>query len=165
MVLLISKRTLPPHELDQRLDVVNDRRDAKSAEQNLRTVMRIALFVSKLKNTARQAGKEDRAVSPRSFQVDLPEVTWDKLSGTRLVGTGAYADVFAATLDGRQVAIKCLKPEHKTSELAINDIKCEAALLSQMKHPNVLTALGVGPPDTTYLVMQMMAKTLTVSNC
>jgi serine/threonine protein kinase len=57
------------------------------------------------------------------------------------VATGSYADVFQCKWNTIQVALKLLRIRPNGSNL--DDIKLEAALCFQMKHPNIVAMFGL----------------------
>ena len=47
---------------------------------------------------------------------------------------GAFCNVFSATFEGREVAVKMLKPEHRGNDTARRDLEFETALLRGLSH-------------------------------
>lgn len=88
-------------------------------------------------------------------------------SGTQLgpfrllspLGTGGMGCVYLAIDDrcGRQVAVKCLNPAHRSAEFSAG-LAREARLLSQLRHPNVVQLLEFNMDhDPPYLVLELAA--------
>ncbi|MFQ6045806.1 MAG: serine/threonine-protein kinase [Gemmatimonadales bacterium] len=81
----------------------------------------------------------------------------------RLIGHGGFAWVFAGrqTSDGRQVAVKILKPRYAHDPEFEKRFRNEAQLASEFQHPNVVHILEVGQADDfTYFSMELYADSL-----
>jgi len=91
-------------------------------------------------------------------------IAWKDLTGLRMAGEGAHCTVHTAELDGKAVAVKLLKAEHKGDKVAERDLECEAELMMGMNHTNVLRCVGSGvADDCTFLVMERLDSTLAQS--
>ena len=72
-------------------------------------------------------------------------------------GDGAFGEVFRGRLWGTEVAVKTVKGDI-TAE-ALSDLKKEIAILSQLRHPNVVLYLGCcTKPPNVCIVTEWCAK-------
>ena len=65
-------------------------------------------------------------------------VEWDDLKDREHIGSGAFCNVFAATLGGERVAVKALRQEQEESPTAIRDLENEVRIMGQLSHPSIL---------------------------
>jgi serine/threonine protein kinase len=74
-------------------------------------------------------------------EIDINDVEIDDL---KLLGEGAFADVFEGTYNGNDVAVKKLKMigGKERLKLALKMAQRELEQLSQLKHENILTIIG-----------------------
>jgi serine/threonine protein kinase len=65
------------------------------------------------------------------------------------IGTGSYGEVFRGRLHGTDVAVKLLSADGGVADDALVSLKAEVAILSQLRHPNVVLYLGActTPPN------------------
>jgi serine/threonine-protein kinase len=79
---------------------------------------------------------------------------------THLIGEGGTAWVYRAEHpgDGRQVAVKVLRPELSLRPQAVSRFLSEAEVINRIAHPNIVEALDVGTTEdgVTYLVMELL---------
>jgi serine/threonine protein kinase len=79
---------------------------------------------------------------------------------TGKIGAGGMGAVYAAVQDplGRQVAIKVLKPTFASHDVAVARFKKEAAIVSGLSHPNIVTLHDFGETDDglLYIVMEFL---------
>jgi len=62
----------------------------------------------------------------------------------QVLGVGSFGTVTKGTLRGNQVAVKVIKAERLSkSETALQNFREECALMSKLRHPNVLLMMGV----------------------
>ena len=106
---------------------------------------------------------------------NVPQFSFGDLVVGRLVGSGAFCHVYAGYLldesDSYDYVVKMAKPrsEEITSEqefeLANEDIRNEASLLSTLSHQNIITLKGISrmdePGHRPFLVLDRLADTLT----
>lgn len=76
------------------------------------------------------------------------EIDFELLNIQSKVGDGAFGEVFRGRLWGTDVAIKKLKSEQLTPQI-LQELKQEIAILSTLRHPNVLLYIGActKPPN------------------
>ncbi|RLN93919.1 hypothetical protein BBJ28_00026953, partial [Nothophytophthora sp. Chile5] len=67
----------------------------------------------------------------------------DQVHIDNLISRGAFGEVYAGLLDGRQVAVKMLLPETRKSVRHVNDFLAEAKMTAGMDHPRIVTFIGV----------------------
>jgi hypothetical protein len=79
----------------------------------------------------------------------------EQLSVVRLLGGGAFGEVYLARWAGTEVAVKCLSrlllisrgSSGKTPALAMSELLQEASLLASLHHPNIVSCFGVVLPE------------------
>jgi len=86
--------------------------------------------------------------------VDISEVTIQQR-----IGRGSCAEVFTGTWRGTTVAIKKAKVYADDDEEFFMELAQEAAIMSELRHPNVLQFLGTAsnPPEIV-IIMEFMAR-------
>ncbi len=82
----------------------------------------------------------------------IPISDLERLS-TYPVATGSYSDVFQCKWNASHVALKQLRFKPKGSKL--DEIKLEAALCFQMKHPNIVALFGLTKLENNYMGLVM----------
>lgn len=79
---------------------------------------------------------------------------------TERVATGGMGTVYAAQQEplGRTVALKVLKPSFATDDNAVARFKKEAAIISALNHPNIVTLHDFGETDDglLYIIMEFL---------
>jgi len=96
-----------------------------------------------------------------SSAAKLHMVEWSDLTGRRKLGEGAYATVSKASLKGMNVAVKQLKVERCSEQLAIDDLEGELKLMCMLNHQNVLKVLGRGQQEgALFIVVELLDETL-----
>ena len=91
----------------------------------------------------------------------VPVVEWSSLVGRRFLGSGEFCTVSSATLDGKQVAVKVLREQHRDNSLAITDLESETQIMISLRHPSILRVLGVGRTDgLPFLVLEVLDSVL-----
>src|SRR3712207_1451204 len=88
--------------------------------------------------------------------MELPE-----LAGLELLdelGRGAQTVVYRARRDGREYAVKMLRPEaHPQGEGARTMLRREASVLASLRHPGLAQIFAIGDVDgRPYLVMELI---------
>lgn len=85
----------------------------------------------------------------------LWEVQWPELSILRLIGHGSFGSVYLAEWHQIRVAVKVLvgkedvnRGQLELPEQVLRDLQAEVAMMSRMRHPNVVQFMGVvaAPP-------------------
>lgn len=81
---------------------------------------------------------------------DEPEIPGYEIMGR--LGVGGTADVFRARdkRSGRPVALKILNAPSTRNETILKDFICEAKLLAQLEHPNLVKGMGAARSGETY---------------
>ncbi|MFT5050807.1 MAG: serine/threonine protein kinase [Chlamydiales bacterium] len=79
-----------------------------------------------------------------------PEIPGYEILGR--LGVGGTAEVFRARdkKTGRPVALKILNARGAASESMLKDFVCEAKMLKEMDHPNLVKGMGVAKSGNTY---------------
>jgi serine/threonine protein kinase len=74
------------------------------------------------------------------------EIEWAELELGPRIGSGGFAEVFAAEYRGNEVAVKrLLRRPGAAGEKAEEDFKAEVSLLAELQHPNIVAFIGVCP--------------------
>jgi serine/threonine protein kinase len=66
---------------------------------------------------------------------------------------GAFCNVFLATFEGREVAVKMLKPEHRGSDTAQKDLESEITLLRALSHRHLPKLFAMGTLESSLFVV------------
>lgn len=76
----------------------------------------------------------------------------------RQIGRGGMADVYLARdliLDGEEVAVKVLRTNYQTDQIAIQRFQREARAMAELDHPNIVRISDIGEEDgQQYLAME-----------
>lgn len=76
----------------------------------------------------------------------------------RQIGRGGMADVYLARdliLDGEEVAVKVLRTNYQTDQIAIQRFQREARAMADLDHPNIVRITDIGEEDgQQYLAME-----------
>lgn len=76
----------------------------------------------------------------------------------RQIGRGGMADVYLAKdliLDGEEVAVKVLRTNYQTDQIAIQRFQREARAMAELDHPNIVRISDIGEEDgQQYLAME-----------
>lgn len=76
----------------------------------------------------------------------------------RQIGRGGMADVYLARdliLDGEEVAVKVLRTNYQTDQIAIQRFQREARAMADLDHPNIVRISDIGEEDgQQYLAME-----------
>lgn len=76
----------------------------------------------------------------------------------RQIGRGGMADVYLAKdliLDGQEVAVKVLRTNYQTDQVAIQRFQREARAMAELDHPNIVRISDIGEEDgQQYLAME-----------
>lgn len=91
-------------------------------------------------------------------------ISWAEISELRYLGEGEFCTVWGATLDGSEVAVKVLKEEQNTNQLALDDLQRETQIMMGLSHPGILRVRGVGETEgKPFLVLDRLKATLIAS--
>jgi serine/threonine protein kinase len=93
----------------------------------------------------------------------LPDQKIGQYSTKAYIGGGGFAWVLAArrAVDGREVAVKVLKPRYAGDEKFTTRFLNEAETASQLRHPNIIRILDVGRAgEHVYFVMPRLRTSL-----
>ena len=89
------------------------------------------------------------------------DLQWENLMSIQYKASGAFCAVWLALLDGERVAVKVLKEEEASNELARRDLENEANLLPLLSHRNIVRLIGTGEVDgRPFLVLEPLASNL-----
>ena len=72
----------------------------------------------------------------------LWEISEDDVEIITSIGVGSYGEVYRGRLWGTDVAVKLLPAEAAASPDVMDSLRAEVAILSQLRHPNVVLYLG-----------------------
>ncbi|KXT77464.1 Stk1 family PASTA domain-containing Ser/Thr kinase [Streptococcus sp. DD13] len=79
----------------------------------------------------------------------------------RQIGRGGMADVYLAKdliLDGEEVAVKVLRTNYQTDQVAVQRFQREARAMAELDHPNIVRITDIGEEDgQQYLAMEYVA--------
>ena len=115
-------------------------------------------------------GSSTAAVEPGSVGLEgsaTRVVEWDELKDREHLGSGAFCDIFAATLGGERVAVKALRREQEQSPTAVRDLENEVRIMSQLSHPSILRVVATGRArraggaDLPFLVLELLQSPLS----
>ena len=74
------------------------------------------------------------------------------------IGRGGMADVYLAKdliLDGEEVAVKVLRTNYQTDQIAVQRFQREARAMAELDHPNIVRISDIGEEDgQQYLAME-----------
>ena len=74
------------------------------------------------------------------------------------IGRGGMADVYLAKdliLDNEEVAIKVLRTNYQTDQIAVARFQREARAMAELNHPNIVSIRDIGEEDgQQFLVME-----------
>ncbi|RLN85518.1 hypothetical protein BBJ28_00026430, partial [Nothophytophthora sp. Chile5] len=95
-----------------------------------------------------QSGSWDEAPSGQTGLwnddvITTARIPRDQVHVDNLISRGAFGEVYAGLLDGRQVAVKMLLPETRKSVRHVNDFLAEAKMTATMDHPRIVSFIGV----------------------
>ncbi|RLN54885.1 hypothetical protein BBJ28_00002915 [Nothophytophthora sp. Chile5] len=82
----------------------------------------------------------------------------DSLDVRRIIGIGAYTEVFSALYCGSLVAIKMLLPDMRRSNVHTNALLAGSKLMATIEHPNIVRLVGVAwdSPTDLCVVLEYM---------
>lgn len=93
-----------------------------------------------------------------SMTTSLAQLPWSSLQMGQLIGNGGYGDVYKATWQGIDVAVKQLYLKTLSGDLAA-DFQREATLMAQCQFPHIVRLYGVcEEPGHTAMVMEYLPK-------
>ena len=76
------------------------------------------------------------------------------------IGRGGMADVYLANdliLDNERVAIKVLRTNYQTDQVAVARFQREARAMAELSHPNIVAIRDIGEEDgQQFLVMELI---------
>ena len=101
----------------------------------------------------------DCAFGGGSGRAVQPQLSWAEVEIQESLGNGSYATVYAAKWSGTRVALKCWIDDGGSDERVEAKVLAEAALLMELRHPNILSVYGVLPRPRA-LVMECGVCTL-----
>ena len=77
------------------------------------------------------------------------------------LGQGEFATAWRTSLDGKEVAVKMLKPEKKEQTNALAGLKREIMLMTLMDHPNILPGRALGQREgKPFMVLDLLSSVL-----
>mgnify|MGYP002227274438 CR=1 FL=1 len=92
----------------------------------------------------------------------LNDSDWQIIAGRyrilKSIGRGGMADVYLAKdliLDNEEVAIKVLRTNYQTDQIAVARFQREARAMAELNHPNIVSIRDIGEEDgQQFLVME-----------
>ncbi|XP_045156725.1 tyrosine-protein kinase CSK-like isoform X1 [Mercenaria mercenaria] len=94
------------------------------------------------------------SVSPEEFALGGWTIKLDDLVIGELIGKGEFGDVHKGLYKGKAVAIKKLKDDNRAAQSFLR----EASLMTSVRHPNLVSLIGIVQEGTIYLVLDFMGK-------
>lgn len=70
---------------------------------------------------------------------------------------GAFCNVFSATFEGREVAVKMLKPEQRGNDTARRDLEIETALLRGLSHRHLPKIFAMGSLESSLFMVSQLS--------
>lgn len=73
--------------------------------------------------------------------IQIGKIFADRYRVIRQIGRGGMADVYLAKdliLDGEEVAVKVLRTNYQTDQIAIQRFQREAKAMAELDHPNIV---------------------------
>eukprot|EP00936_MAST-01D_sp_MAST-1D-sp1_P002582 g2582.t1 len=96
------------------------------------------------------------AVQTEDWILDVGSITIGKV-----IAKGTSAVVAEGNLDGRRVAVKTAKLPSECSDEVLNEMRQEAAMLTRLQHPLIVTFYGLAIDATrVHLVQELCPHTL-----
>ena len=90
--------------------------------------------------------------------IQIGKIFADRYRVIRQIGRGGMADVYLAKdliLDGEEVAVKVLRTNYQTDQIAIQRFQREAKAMAELDHPNIVRISDIGEEDgQQYLAME-----------
>lgn len=71
-------------------------------------------------------------------------INWEELSSLHYIHQGQHTRVYQCQHDHKPVVLKILSPASEKNVTAFSNMETEIAILSHIKHPNVINLLGFG---------------------
>lgn len=92
--------------------------------------------------------------------IQIGKIFADRYRVVRQIGRGGMADVYLARdliLDGEEVAVKVLRTNYQTDQIAIQRFQREAKAMAELDHPNIVRISDIGEEDgQQYLAMEFV---------
>eukprot|EP00898_Chlorokybus_atmophyticus_P005628 jgi/Chlat1/6066/Chrsp4S06345 len=103
-----------------------------------------------LRNAGARTSSASRHASPKSINMPRvdPSQEWEidptelDLSAGKLVGTGAFGEIWKVQWRGTEVAVKKMLQTLETDIVATQEFRDEIALLPKLQHPHIVQFLG-----------------------
>lgn len=90
--------------------------------------------------------------------IQIGKIFADRYRIVRQIGRGGMADVYLAKdliLDGEEVAVKVLRTNYQTDQIAVQRFQREARAMADLDHPNIVRISDIGEEDgQQYLAME-----------
>lgn len=90
--------------------------------------------------------------------IQIGKIFADRYRVIRQIGRGGMADVYLARdliLDGEEVAVKVLRTNYQTDQIAVQRFQREAKAMAELDHPNIVRISDIGEEDgQQYLAME-----------
>ncbi|XP_060595161.1 tyrosine-protein kinase CSK-like isoform X3 [Ruditapes philippinarum] len=94
------------------------------------------------------------SVSPEEFAKGGWTLSLEDLKIGELIGKGEFGDVNKGLYKDKPVAIKKLKDDNRAAQSFLQ----EASLMTSVRHPNLVSLIGIIQDKTIYLVLEFMGK-------
>ena len=72
------------------------------------------------------------------------------------VASGTNSDVYRATYNGMEVAVKMLQKKNANSSAALHDLNLEHGMLVRLSHDNIIDILAVGETPQRFIAMEYL---------
>lgn len=93
--------------------------------------------------------------------IQIGKIFAERYRIVKQIGRGGMADVYLAKdliLDGEEVAVKVLRTNYQTDQIAVQRFQREARAMADLDHPNIVRISDIGEEDgQQYLAMEYVA--------
>lgn len=114
--------------------------DLMFAAEDTRTQQQWILNIKTCQKNQSRNAEDTRSMT---FAWEVPSKHLSKLTPDKKIGEGMFGEVFRGKFCGTDVAIKQLKVEGLKHGEVVDDLRKEAEILQQLRHPNVILYMGI----------------------